>query len=655
MEKSGLPPDLCCESERDGHCREELSPGGFITGIMRVRGLGGIAAGLSGFSPDCGPEGESGERSWLIPFREPLLFSCLILLIFHVYMNSRGGPFVFDDLHNILENPHIRLAGLDFKSLWQAAFDSPVSTRPVVNLSFALNYYFHGYEPQGYRLVNVIIHLCNGFLLYFFLKATFSTPFLKRQYQNLSRYAPFAAACIWLVNPIHTQSVTYIVQRMNSMATLFYLLAFLLFARFRLCGGAKCRLPLLAGCLLSFLLALGSKEITVTLPFFVFLYEWYFFRELSLSWLKRNWFWLGLVAVFLCVMAFVYVQGNPLERIASGYRLRDFTPEQRILTQFRAVVFYLSLFLFPHPSRLNLDHHFPLSQSLLDPPSTLLSIGVVFLLLATAVKIARRSPLLSFCIIWFLGNLVIESSVIGLEIFFEHRTYLPAILFSIIVVLTAHRFIPYKWMRAAAFLVIVALGLVWTHDRNEIWADDIALWRDTMEKSPEKVRPYVNLGIAHQERGQLYKAIDYLNEAVRIDPNYGKARYNLSISLLSMGDFRKAEEHARAAKELDPADDDAINALAISQAEQGRLREAIENLTKAIEVNPHNPETHYNISLALSNAGEIERAVWHCSEALRIQPDYKAAQAHLHAIRSRIQFYNPADRKPFGKSVVKHR
>jgi len=601
-----------------------------------------------------GLEGTEPASTTLSRVMEVLLFSLLVILVFHIYLHSREGPFVFDDLPNILDNPHIRITSLDWDSLRRAAFDSPAPNRAVVNISFALNYYFHQYAPEGYRLVNVLVHLCNGLLLYFFLKSTLQTPGLINRYQDFSLlFIPFAAVCIWLVNPLHTQSVSYIVQRMNTMATMFYMLAFLLYVRLRLLDrDCRYRWLLLGGGLLAYLLALGCKENAVTLPFFIFLYEWYFFRDLSRTWFKKNHYWLAVIFLFMVCMAIIYLDGNPLTRILYEYQSRDFTLTQRILTQFRVVIFYVFLFLFPHPSRLNLDHHFTLSHSLLDPPSTLLSILVVCCLIAMAVIKARRSPLLSFCIIWFLGNLAIESSVIGLEIVFEHRTYLPTILFSIVLVTIIYRFVNHQWARRLILCLIVVAGSTWTHERSQVWSASIALWSDSSNKSPGKARPYVNLGVAHKEQGQLERAIGYLSRAVRIKPEYSKARYNLSSALLSKGDYRSAEVHAREALRSTPDDTDTINTLGIALAGQGRADEAISSFLQALDLNPHEAGTHYNLSLALANAGQLSKAEKYCLEALRIEPDYRAARMHLYKVRSNMKLHKLPIERPFSINIA---
>ena len=167
------------------------------------------------------------------------------------------------------------------------------------------------------------------------------------------------------------------------------------------------------------LLAVGSKENAVTLPFFILLYEWYFFQNLANDWLKRRLSVIIGVLVFSALLSFLFLGPNPLETIMAGCEDRTFTLTERFLTQFRVVIHYISLLVYPHPSRLNLEHDFALSYSLFYPITTLFSIGAIIALLGLAIYLAKKKRLISFCILWFLGNLIIESSIIGLEIIFE--------------------------------------------------------------------------------------------------------------------------------------------------------------------------------------------------------------------------------------------
>ncbi|MCP4667218.1 MAG: hypothetical protein GY849_12725, partial [Deltaproteobacteria bacterium] len=294
------------------------------------------------------PEGSSFH------IREVLLLFFLVFLVFLIYSNTLGSPFILDDRPNIVKNPHIRLTRINLGDIKRAGFDGPMKNRPVSYISYGLNYYFHQYHVFGFHLANILIHVTTGIFLYLFIKATLNLKTLRSRYGPYG-WIPFIAVLVWLIHPIQTQSVTYIVQRMNSMASMFYVLAFFLYVRARLADENWKKWALFAASAASGLCSFGSKEIAATLPFCIFLYEWYFFQDLSWTWLKgRLFLFVGVLLLFV-VAAFIYLGANPVEKILSSYAMRDFTLTQRVLTEFRVVIFYIGLLLFPHPSRLNLD------------------------------------------------------------------------------------------------------------------------------------------------------------------------------------------------------------------------------------------------------------------------------------------------------------
>jgi len=359
-------------------------------------------------------------------YGQQTIFLLLIMtVVFWVYSATLESPFVFDDKSNIVNNPHIRVSNISFSDFLQASTLSPSNRRPFANLSFAINYYFHGYNVIGYRVVNILIHLITGILLYYLVKTTVALANSSNG-SEYSQWLPFYVALLWTVHPLHIQSVTYIVQRMNSMATMFYILSFFLYASGRLSNVHKRGRALFVASFLSGIIALGSKQIAATLPIMLFFYEWFFFRQLDWGWLKKSFRRLVVPLVVFVVIAIGYLGFDFLERVFATYDHRDFTMSQRVMTQFRVVIFYLSLILFPNPSRLSLDHDFLLSSSLIDPVSTIFSLFAIIGAIGFAIFKAKRLPIVSFCILWYFGNLAIESSVIGLEIIFEHRTYLPS-------------------------------------------------------------------------------------------------------------------------------------------------------------------------------------------------------------------------------------
>jgi tetratricopeptide (TPR) repeat protein len=561
------------------------------------------------------------------------------------------------------------------RGITRAGFESDASNRPVANISFALNYYFHQYNVMGYHLVNILIHITAGILIYLFTKITLNTPTLRSMYTT-DRWIPFFTAFLWLVHPIQTQSVSYIVQRMNSMAAMFYILSLLLYTKGRLAGGKGKRWVLFTGCAFAGILALGSKETAATLPFFIFLYEWYFFQDSSLTWLKRH--FLGLTMLILLVLlAFVYLGAHPLESILYSYQGRDFTWTQRVLTEFRVVLFYISLLIFPHPSRLNLDHDFTLSHSLFEPTTTLLSIVAIAGLIGLSFYVAKKQRLLSFCILWFLGNLVIESSVIGLEIIFEHRIYLPSMLIILMAVMLAYRYARPKWLRVAVICLLITMCCVWTYERNSVWSDEVALWKDCVEKSPNKARPHNNLGLVLAQQGKLKEAMGYYSKALKIKPgdvevlnnlglalagqgrleeaisHYSKAleiepnfvgpHYNLGLALAEQGDLEEAISHFSRATKINPDFAEAYNNIGVAREEQGKLGEAISHYSKALKIKPDDVEALNNLGAALARQGDLEEAISHFSRAVRINPDSAISRHNLNFALRQAGKYNKGE------------
>ena len=556
---------------------------------------------------------------------EVLFFLLLSTIVLLIYSNTFKAPFVFDDNMNIQNNTSIRLGKLTTENIVTAVSESHLRSRPIANISFALNYYFHQYNVTGYHVVNVLIHVTTGIFLYFFVKTTLHLPLLHFKDTTATWIASFTVL-LWLVHPLHTQSVTYIVQRMNSLASMFYVLSMLLYTRGRLTSDKRRRWLLFTGCILAGILAIGSKEIALTIPLFLLLYEWYFFQDLSFVWFKKYLISFAGVMVFLALSALMYMGTETLHNILVVPGDFDFTLTERVLTEFRVVIVYLKLLLFPHPSQLNIDYDFPLSRSLFDPISTLFALGTIIGMFGLALYISKKDRLLSFCVLWFFGNLVIESSVIMLDILFEHRTYLPSMLLSLLVVTLVVRYTKLPWLRVVVLCAVALVYAVWTYERNSLWANEIALWSDCVVKSPHKARPHTNLGYALMSQGNLKEAIHHYTEALRIAPSYVIAHNNLGDALARQGKVAEAVYHYTEALRLNPHYAEAHNNLGNALMDEGKAEEAVRHYTEALRLNPNAALFHNNLGSALAHQGKVEEAVRHYTEALRLNPN--AAQVY---------------------------
>jgi tetratricopeptide (TPR) repeat protein len=479
-----------------------------------------------------------------IHLRELAALAILAITAIALYSNTLNSSFHLDDERVIWDNPAVFMQEISWESLSEAAFESRIRTRPVAHISFALNYFFHRLEVRGYHAVNILIHVMTGILLFFLLKTTLSLPALNKK--NDTSYAAivsFITAAVWLLHPLQTQSVTYIVQRMNAMAAMFFILSMLLYTRARLTASRKSRWGLFTGCFISGILALGSKEIAATLPFCIFLYEFYFLQNLrlGLKQYKRIWYLLAAAVLVFIFLAFFYLGANPFKNIISSYPVYGITLFQKLLTETRVIVLYIALLFFPYPGRLNLDYDFTVSLSLLTPATTLFSAVLLFGMVFFAVLVAQKQRLTSFCILWFLGNLVVESSFIPLELVFEHRVYLPSMFF--LLLFTAPLYTLFAARRKFFYIacaVVLAVMSLWTFERNSVWHDELTLWQDCLEKSPNKWRVHNNLGKEYFRRWETDRAIYHYQKALQIEPNAIMARMNLAGALAMEKRFQEA-------------------------------------------------------------------------------------------------------------------
>ncbi|MGD8524322.1 MAG: tetratricopeptide repeat protein [Desulfobacterales bacterium] len=382
---------------------------------------------------------------------------------------------------------------------------------------------------------------------------------------------------------------------------------------------------------------------------------------------------------FLILLSIIYFRGNPLEQLLAGYTTHHLDMVQRVLSQFRVMIFYISLLIWPHPGRLNLDHDFQPSYTLVDPISTVFAIVAILALLGLAFFLARKERLLSFCILWYLGNLVIESSFIGLELAFEHRNYLPSMLMVFMVVQLSFRFVKPKWLAALMLFAVATVFAFWTVERNDVWRAPELIWLDSAEKAPQNPRPLNNLGVALANQGRYQEATEQYHKALRLNPKYADAYANLGYALARQGKIEDAISHFETALKIKPNYHEAHSNLGIALAIDGRQQEAIAHFRIAININPNFAEAHNNLGVALMRQrqlqaarihfstalqldpnfasahnnlgmilvgqGHLEEAIVHFSEALRIYPDYARARQNLQEARSKQRMRNAENKK----------
>jgi tetratricopeptide (TPR) repeat protein len=558
------------------------------------------------------------------PYEIHLLAVILLYILgFAIHLNSFSVPFVFDDYPNIRDNPSIRLTEIDARGLRTAAFESRNARRPIANISFALNYVAGGYDVKGYHLVNIFIHVVNGVLVYFLalilLRRHRTITGSRRISDRRLRLVALFAAAIFIAHPLQIQAVTYIVQRMTSMATMFYLTSLLLYLLGRQRADLAERSVYWLGALAAWLLALGSKEISATLPVIILIVELLFYRDPRKAWPGINPGYLLFAIIASSGVALLYLGADPTTIVVEQYVDREFSLRERLLTELRVLVFYLNLMVFPYPGRLSLEHAFNVSHSLIDPVSTLLAAAVLVALIVVALRLARRHPILSFCILWFFVTLSIESSFIGLELVFEHRTYLPMFGFALAVAyLFSTVSARYDALAIAIAGVLVSTLAAASIARNMTWQNPVALWMDTVSKAPSSHRARNNLGRVLADQGEGKQAIVQFKEAIRLEPDYAEPHNNLGALHAQAGRFDQAQGHFDRAIELNPAYAQAYNNLGVSLLRQGHVHKAASQLSQAVRIAPGYAKAHANLSVAFAQLGQPLESCRHLLIALRL-------------------------------------
>jgi len=419
------------------------------------------------------------------------------------YLPGLSGPFLFDDRPNLLFNSFVHLNELEWGAIRDAALsnESGLFTRAIPSLSFALNHYFAGgFTSFPFKLTNLAIHLLNGVLVYS-LARRLAQRFIVGQQKDSKRLELIAAAIagIWLLHPLQLTSVLYIVQRMNSLSALFVLAGLLLFTigRARLERGDSGGFVLMSvGVVGGGALGVLCKENAALIPLYALVIELCCFSSVGLessNRLRLRIYYWAIVGLPLLIVL-TYTATHP-EFILDGYQWRTFSLGERLLTQPRVLFYYLWLVFFPSRGMLGLFHDdFPLSVGFFTPISTMFAIVAWIALVALAVFLRRRTPVLLFAVSWYLAGHLMESTVLSLEMVFEHRNYLPSIGPIVALVFAVSiGFERYFGRMRLAYLTLSLAALTFgfvTHSRAYSWSESGILLETMIKHHPEAARTH---------------------------------------------------------------------------------------------------------------------------------------------------------------------
>jgi tetratricopeptide (TPR) repeat protein len=569
-------------------------------------------------------------------------------------VNSFDCSFHFDDAQNIVQNKLIRDI-TDVSAWW-----SYVPSRPLGIFTFALNYHFNGLDVWGYHLVNLLIHLCNAVLVFWLVTLIFATPGMKNSpLLKNAKIIALITALLFVAHPVQTQAVTYIVQRLASLAALFYLLSlcFFIYGRTRKLSKNK-QLLFFALSGISALLAFLTKENTYTLPLAILLFEFIFIRESRIRINFKDWKIWTFSGIIILLMIFIFTnfsftifnpilpeQGNTYTVTAGTY----------LLTQFRVVLTYMRLLVFP--AWQNLDYDYPLSESIFEW-KTFTSFVVLIAILALCVLFIKKYRLAAYGMIFFFTALLIECSIIPIpNVIFEHRMYLPSVGFFIFISSIPFYFVKGKNAQAVIvimFLLIPLLSFL-TVSRNNVWKTDLSLWSDVMKKSPHKTRPLNNYGNAIMAEGKHAESIIYFTRAIACNPSFdmsysnrGAAKHmihnyagsvgdygsaircnpknemaycNRALARKALLDFKGAIADIDTAIHLAPTYASAWSQRALAKKAMGDTAAAIADLEHALTLHPEIPDPYNELGTIMSDKHNFKKAIEYYSEAAKLFPD----------------------------------
>ena len=543
------------------------------------------------------------------------------------YANSLNGAFVFDDEPNIVLDPLVQM-------LWPPWRLIRHSQRPVVDLSFATNYALGGLQTIGYHVVNVAIHVLAGCTLFGILRRTLSSQRMAARYGTRAATLAFVISLLWLVHPLQTQSVTYIVQRAESLMGLLYLIT--LYAVIRQADGQR---SVLWGLVATMACSLGmaTKQVMVTAPVVVLLYDRTFLAGSFRGALKRRPFiYLGLAATWSVLI--LVMDGHLWTPGAAGFAERPaVSPWEYARSQPGVLLHYLRLSVWPHP--LVFDYyHWPAAPV----PHTVALIG---LLLATAWALRAR-PALGFAGAWFFVILSVTSSIIPIaDPAFEHRMYLPlAAVISVLVIagsegvdrVAAGRSATARPLFVLAVLVGVALGAT-TARRNRDYASVTTLWQTVTDAAPDNLRAHINLGVAYFKTGLIEPAQASLEHALVLEPGSNRAKLNLAAVFIEQQRFIEASDYLQSVLAVDPGNEKAHANLAFALFRRGDLSGATAHLEQALVIKPGYAKAHNDLGVVHLRQGKLEEAVADFERALQLDPQHPEAGVNLRGARNRLE------------------
>jgi protein O-mannosyl-transferase len=585
-------------------------------------------------APAAAPARSSAIGVWLAA-------ALIVVAAVAVYSNTWHVPFLFDDENAIVKNSTIRDLWPPWKVLSPPGNGETVTGRPLLNVSLAINYAIGKLDVWGYHATNLAIHLAGALLLFGIVRRTLLLPAMRQRWAAAAVPLALVIALAWAIHPLQTESVTYIAQRAESLVGLFYLLTLYCFLRGENSTKARCWY---AGAVLACLLGMASKEVIVSAPLIVLLYDRAFLAgSFAEAWRKRRGFYAALCCTWLLLGYLVISAGGRGGTVGFGGGLDWWA---YLCTQCGAIVHYLRLCVWPNP--LVLDYGARTAHAALE----IVPYAIMMGLLGAATLVALwRWPKVGVLGAWFFAILAPTSSVFPAcvtQTAAEHRMYLPlaAVLTAMVLGIwwLSEEFLvprlPVDRRRpvvlksigfGAIALLAVALGCK-SYARNRDYRSLLSIWETTARHCPENARAQNNYGKALSENGRADEAIVHFRTAMKIESNYTDPWTNLGAELIERDELDEAVAVLQQALRIDPRCAEAYNNLAVVMAKRRQFDEAVALLQKALKIDPQCAAAFSNVGAALAQSGKYDEAEALDRKALEIDPECVNAYCNLGAL-----------------------
>ena len=587
----------------------------------------------------------------LNPSVKVLSILCVISIVSLIcYANSLNNDFVFDDKAVIVKNElirDIRNTPLIFTTnywegyRWEGIEKNEQSLyRPLVIFSYALNYFVSGLKPFNYHLFNLLLHLINSILVFWFCLYLFES---SRWGSSLTVSLLFAA------HPIHTEAVTSVVGRAELFYFCFFILALIFYIKARVHKSSQSSLYYLLS-LGSYFLALLSKEGAITLLGVVVLIDWLYhyqgelraMLDNGLNTIKRNYFGFLLVTLIYIIIRFIVLENpiNPgsITLLDNPLITASFWP--RTITALKIIGNYIVLLLFP--IRLSADYSFnqiPVATTIFEP-GLLYSLFLVVIAVGLAFRWFKRAKIISFAILFFFITLSVTSNllvVIG-TIMAERLLYLPSLGFCIFVVALVQvamtgifqkRPILSLYSLGTVMLLLVSLYGLRTFVRNRDWRDEAHLFSSVIKNAPESARGHNQMAAVYFQEGDYEMTLNEAKRAIEIHPDYKEAHYCLGNTYSKIGRHNKAVIELMRTLRLHPRYPSALINLGTSYHHLKQYDKAIKVYRDLITIRPDYAEAYNNLGISYYFKGMVRKAIKAYLHALELKPDYAEASKNL--------------------------